>query len=411
MTACAPRVIVIGAGLGGLCLAQGLRGAGFDVEVYERDPAPAARRQGYRLHIDTRGARGLYECLPPRLYELFLATCGAPSTQLTVVNKQLRQLKAIRLPSAQSDDPTVLSTSVDRLTLRSVLLTGLADTVRFGREFTRFDQRPDGTIAAHFQDGSTAVGDILVAADGVGSRVRAQYLPHAELQDLRSVSVVGKMLITPENKDSIPAVLDHGFTAVLGSRKIGMALGAVRFRTRPDLAAARLYPEAELPAAEDYVMWGLSGRQEAFPDDGRGLSELDGAALHRIAAEMITDWHPDLRALVERSVPEETFAAAIRAARPIPAWPATNVTLLGDAIHAMSPARGSGANIALMDAGKLTRRLIEQPADPIAAIQDYETEMTGYGFAAVRDSLAAARQGGGLVAILASALTRSRQNR
>ena len=49
-----PRVAVAGAGLGGLCLAQGLRRAGLSVTVYERDAALGSRPQGYRLHLDAR---------------------------------------------------------------------------------------------------------------------------------------------------------------------------------------------------------------------------------------------------------------------------------------------------------------------------------------------------------------------
>ena len=73
------RVLVIGAGLGGLCLAQGLRKAGVEVAVYERDTGLAVRMQGHRIHIDSRGEQALRQCLPPSLYELFLATCGQPS--------------------------------------------------------------------------------------------------------------------------------------------------------------------------------------------------------------------------------------------------------------------------------------------------------------------------------------------
>jgi glycine/D-amino acid oxidase-like deaminating enzyme len=72
------RVIIIGGGLGGLCLAQGLHRAGVRVTVYERDPTAAIRQQGYRIHIDSRGAGGLHRCLPERLYKLFLATSGRP---------------------------------------------------------------------------------------------------------------------------------------------------------------------------------------------------------------------------------------------------------------------------------------------------------------------------------------------
>jgi cation diffusion facilitator CzcD-associated flavoprotein CzcO len=75
-----PRVAVVGAGLGGLCLAQGLVRAGIDVQIYERDAAFGTRRQGYRLHVDSRAGLSLEKCLPPELFRLFLATTGRPAT-------------------------------------------------------------------------------------------------------------------------------------------------------------------------------------------------------------------------------------------------------------------------------------------------------------------------------------------
>ena len=75
------KVAVIGAGIGGLALAQGLTRAGVDVTVYERDAALDSRRQGYRIHL--HAAAALEVCLPPDLYELCLATAGQPSTQVT----------------------------------------------------------------------------------------------------------------------------------------------------------------------------------------------------------------------------------------------------------------------------------------------------------------------------------------
>jgi 2-polyprenyl-6-methoxyphenol hydroxylase-like FAD-dependent oxidoreductase len=76
---------------------------------------------------------------------------------------------------------------------------------------------------------------------------------------------------------------------------------------------------------------------------------------------------------------------------PVPPWPPSRVTVLGDAIHAMSPAGGSGANIALKDAGLLSTVLANAVADGgdlTAAIGDYEEQMRSYGYAAV----AAARE-------------------
>ena len=88
-------------------------------------------------------------------------------------------------------------------------------------------------------------------------------------------------------------------------------------------------------------------------------------------------------------------AIPILSATPIQQWPSTNVTLLGDAIHSMTPFRGIGANTALRDAQLLSHRLIaaDKGAIPLLeAINAYETGMTDYGFAAVRTSLRAAQQ-------------------
>ncbi|MGW4248955.1 FAD-dependent oxidoreductase, partial [Nocardia sp. NPDC004722] len=64
------------------------------------------------------------------------------------------------------------------------------------------------------------------------------------------------------------------------------------------------------------------------------------------------------------------------------------VTLLGDAIHAMSPAVGVGANTALRDAALLATQLgkAARGAEIVAALRDYETAMIDYGFQAVRTS-------------------------
>src|ERR1700761_6461961 len=139
------RVAIAGAGLGGLCLAQGLCRAGADVTVYERDASLAARRQGYRLHVDARAGLALEHCLPPELLAAFQATCGQASTRLTVVSERLRVLKELATddPAADRDAPATLSTSVNRQTLREILATGLEDAIAFGREVTGYDT--DGT--------------------------------------------------------------------------------------------------------------------------------------------------------------------------------------------------------------------------------------------------------------------------
>src|SRR5690242_19162645 len=84
-------VIIAGAGLGGLALAQGLRRRGIDVVVYERDSAVDTRRQGYRLHLDAAARGALHRVLPAPLRALFDATTGTPKPRFTVLDSALNE--------------------------------------------------------------------------------------------------------------------------------------------------------------------------------------------------------------------------------------------------------------------------------------------------------------------------------
>jgi 2-polyprenyl-6-methoxyphenol hydroxylase-like FAD-dependent oxidoreductase len=386
------RVAVAGAGLGGLCLAQGLRRAGADVTVYERDDGLAERGQGYRLHVDARAGLALQQCLPPELLAAFQATCGQASTRLTVVSERLRVLKEVTVgdPTADHYAPGTLSTSVNRLTLREVLAGGLDDVIVPGCEVTGYDADGQG-VRVRFADGGEAEADVLVGADGVNSAVRRQYLPAAEPADTGRRCVYGKTPLRPAALELLPAALAAGFTAVIGGR-LGMATGLVRFRNRPEQVAG-----VPLSAAEDYLMWGLTGDRGQFgvPDDR--LLVMSPAELHARSATLIRSWHPDLRGLHAMADIEETFAVRIRTSPVMAAWPPSRVTVLGDAIHAMSPAGGSGANTALRDAALLCRVLTTAAGDAITtAVGRYEDQMRDYGYAAVAASAGAETERGTL---------------
>jgi 2-polyprenyl-6-methoxyphenol hydroxylase-like FAD-dependent oxidoreductase len=425
------KVIIVGAGLGGLCLAQGLKQAGVDLAVHERDATLTSRRQGYRIHIDGRGAQALHECLPADLYELFVATSGRPSRELTVVTKNLRTLHKAEFsgsgdagtadPDASANtsntSPLAVNTSVDRSVLRRILHAGLADEVKFGHEFVRYQQLDDGKVRAYFADGTEDTGDVLVAADGVGSRIRAQYLPQAEVNDTGDRTLYGKTPLTAAVRARIPAPVLAGFTAVIRSRKLGMATGAVDFREPPREAAARLWPGLDLSDAAPFAMWALAGKAAAFPAPDEQMHAMAPAALHGAARELVADWHPDLRALVGAASTDDLFYLNIRTSVPFDLWQPSAITLLGDAIHAMPPSRGSGANIALKDAGVLCALLrgAATGAQPLpqaipAAIGAYEKQMVEYGFAAVQGSLAAARREGGVSGKLASMIGRLKRH-
>lgn len=205
------HVVIIGGGIGGLALAQGLKKAGISVAVYERDQTPSSRLQGYRVHINPAGSLALHACLPPDLFAAFEQTCGRPGRAIHFLTEQmdtLLQLDAAMAPDIIDGSGVARHRSVSRITLRQVLLSGLDDVVHFGKTFARYEECA-GRIVAHFEDGTTAEGDILVAADGGGSRVRKQYLPQAVRIDTGVVGIAGKVFLNePTRRRIAPQLLD-----------------------------------------------------------------------------------------------------------------------------------------------------------------------------------------------------------
>src|SRR5262245_21697705 len=237
------HVIVIGAGLGGLALGQGMRRAGVEVAVYERDRTATDRLQGYRVHIDSAGSRALHACLPPELFHAFVATCGQPNRGIGFYTHRLRELIWFGGDVDPVADPVDSFKSASRISLRQVLLTGLADVVHFGKTFVRYHVRADGRVDAYFDDGSVATGDVLVGADGGNSRVRAQYLPHAKRVDTGVTGIQGKVWLTDEARALVPARLTDGPVMIPGPRGNGMFLAMHEFQPLPADVRALVGPE------------------------------------------------------------------------------------------------------------------------------------------------------------------------
>ncbi|MGI5185786.1 FAD-dependent monooxygenase [Dactylosporangium sp. CA-152071] len=129
--------------------------------------------------------------------------------------------------------------SVSRMTLRQVLYTGMTDVVRFGSDFTHYEQN-ETEITAYFADGSSVTGDLLVGADGTNSRVRAQKLPHARVEDSGVVAIGGKVPLTGETRALLPEGVFPGIGLVLAPRGMACVLHVMEFPWAP--AAARPCP-------------------------------------------------------------------------------------------------------------------------------------------------------------------------
>ncbi|SCL45705.1 2-polyprenyl-6-methoxyphenol hydroxylase [Micromonospora citrea] len=391
-----PHVLIVGAGIGGLCLAQGLRRAGISVAVYERYRSRGEGLLGYRVGIGPTGSRALRECLPPRLFDTYLATCARSPRYFNVITQRMRRTASFTL--RPDTDPVNTERSVARMTLRQVLLTGMEDVVHFDKTFTRYDQRDDGTVTAHFADGSTATGDLLVAADGTHSAVRRQYLPHAVTRDAGTVNIATRIPLTPHTRRLLPERIEQGISLIFGTGGMMGVLHVMEFKwdgdgtLKPgvdpaDAALLRDWPGLRHDTTRDninLVIWSTARR---FPAD---VMQRRGEDLIQLALRLTHNWHPHLRELFARADPGSALPIKVATSEPVPPWKSSTVTLLGDAIHTMTPGRGVGANTALRDAALLCRQLRLATAGDktlLQAVADYEAAMVPYGFARVADSL------------------------
>lgn len=370
--------MVVGAGLGGLTLAQGLRRAGIEVAVYERDQL-AGRPQGFSLHFDDRGRAALRGCLPAEHVALAEATMGGPRERISFLADVDGILTvADTQPLDGAEGRTRPGRQASRRLLRAVLLSGIEDAVRFGAELARFEHRPDGTVQAWFSDGTCDVADVLVGADGIGSTVRRQYLPHVHVLDTGRRMLMGASPLRDTAKTGIPDLIGDN-PATLRSGNGMMAMGVLRLGESAQAARDRFLPglrARDIEEAESYVMWAIPVAKD------RVDAAAESAAIWQTAQTIADGLHPQLRAIVDAAWSAATAALRIGTIPPMAPWPTTPVTVIGDAIHV---APGFGGNLALQDAHRLSAALAAVAAgeqELIEAVRSYEDVMRRDNFSA-----------------------------
>lgn len=140
-----------------------------------------------------------------------------------------------------------------------------------------------------------------------------------------------------------------------------------------------------MTAVDDYLafMIGTPADHPAMPPVAT-LRQLDPQSLREVAEQLIDEnWHPEIHRLLAFWETESLLPLRISTAAPVSSWEPSRVTLIGDAIHAMSPVLAMGANTAIRDASELTRALTDAVATDmplVEAISGYQVRMADYAF-------------------------------
>lgn len=370
------RILIIGGGLGGLSLAQGLAGKGIGATVFERDASPESRAQGYRISIRSMGIKALSALLSPEMMgRLSSAKIADVGDGFTCANEKMEPFFTI----SQGQDAAI---QFLRSELRFILQEGI--DIQWNKRLVRFEDTGD-QVVAYFEDGSQARGDLLVGCDGSGSIVR-ELLPEVYGNQLGSVPKVvdsnrailgGQIDRTPE-WDSLLPLNKTGLVRFLGPHSHYMG---VCFSERADRSPT--------------VFWAFS---EEIKDPNAPWYQFNQERILEHCKHLMQneEWHENLKKLVNSTSAQEIMPPwLVRTTRfpavdQFPMAPTGRVTLLGDAAHAMPTEKGLGGNNALEDARLLTALLSQESLDLPSGIEKYEREMFTRAKAAVQESESAA---------------------
>lgn len=376
------HVLIIGGGIGGLCLAQGLVKAGIDVSVFERNAQTGETLAGYGIHLTPRGMQAVKVCLPETNFAQLDALAGHAGATLRFSDEHLHLL-AERDEAQLTGKPLVQveRRAVDRIEFRQLLLQGLPPAsstkkgvVHWNKTFTHYEQLPDGRVRAFFTDGSQATGDLLVGADASNSRVRKQYLPSLERVDTGVLNIAGRYMLTPEREAALPPTLvDGSINNIVALARQWMFVAAWHTPAT----------EAHSSLTQKYLVWAYVAPRYAYPTN---VEQLEPEQLRDLVLARTTGWHADLRTLVSEGDLATLRPIPLKSMPHLAPWTPSPVTLLGDAIHNMTPMAGAGANTALRDAQTLCQCLGEVQRGKctlVEAVGEYEGQMRAYANQAV----------------------------
>jgi FAD-dependent urate hydroxylase len=326
------KAIIIGAGMGGLTTAIALKRAGYQIEVYDR--VKELRPVGAGISLWSNGVKVMnWLGLGDEIHKI-----GGEMNRMTYLSKENELLNDIDLLPL-IDQVGQRPYPVSRSELQSMLLEQL------GKEYVKLETKCIGAkeegnqVTAIFEDGSTATGDVLIAADGVRSVLRnyvTQQQPEPRYADY--VNWNGLVDASPELADKHSWVIYVGE----GKRASMMPVGGDRF----------------------YYFFGVPMEKGTVVEPKDRREELAG---------LFQGWPEPVQNLIQKLNPLETNRLEIHDLDPLEKLARGRVVLVGDAGHATTPTLGQGGCQAMEDAEILCRYLVTTNISVEDALQRYES--------------------------------------
>ncbi|MEM7797235.1 MAG: FAD-dependent urate hydroxylase HpxO [Cyanobacteria bacterium P01_C01_bin.118] len=326
------KVIVVGAGMGGLTTALAMQQAGYEVEVYDR--VSALRPAGAGISLWSNGVKVLNRLGLGH----DIASIGGPMEQMAYYGGKTGELLTRFSLSPLVEQVGQAPYPVARTDLQQMLLSAFgADRVQLNKRCVAIEQTADSATAI-FEDGHQATGDIVVGADGTHSVIRTQVL--GQPTERRYVGYVNWNGLVPVSDDLAPANSWDIYVAD-GQRASVMPVGDNRFY---------FFLDVPLPKGADNN-----------PDTYR--QEL----LAHFAG-----WAQPVQTLIQRLDPDKTNRVEIHDIEPLKTLVKGRVALIGDAAHSTAPDLGQGGCQAMEDAWTLANYLFTTNISVADALRRYE---------------------------------------
>ncbi|KAI8226645.1 Monooxygenase 3 [Colletotrichum sp. SAR 10_99] len=391
------RVAVIGAGISGLAVANGLLkdpAGRFDVQVFERDTiAFNSERGGYQLRISANGLNALKTVSDLELWSLIREVWAGDQAKAPTIVDPKTFAARLRLGDLKLYPK---SQAIPRTGLRGALLHPLLvqERVHFSHTFARFELMPGKQcgVRLHFDGQASQEADILIASDGSNSQVNRQVGLDNKVKLEAMTLIQSRGTISRAVRDELPdSLLQAGSVMFMGGKNVA-GFSSV-YDAKKDL---------DTGDTESYTLFWSVGIPRARGDE---LIAKAGSNPQKIVPLLIDYFRNELGydkplELVMQSATDFVRTGLVSSSiKPKTDWrngidKNSRVILLGDAVHPMTPGRGMGANQALTDAGNLVQLFhqatFEQdvPSDGelAALVRTFDAEMYPRAFKMVKAS-------------------------